>query len=120
MKCERGGSDAAAPDRRQAPQQRLGLAEPGQCSQQAAKTRQDRDLFQEHFADLFGCKTEREKSADFSRALFEAELKQQRHEQERRDNKKDTEAKEQIAKILRLICGFERLLANGFEAETEF
>src|SRR5207247_7681227 len=57
--------------------------------------------------------------ADLSRPLFESELKQQRHQQQGRSNKKDAEPEKELAKILRLIRGLERLLAHRFEPEPE-
>jgi hypothetical protein len=80
VKRERGGSNGASPDRGQTPEHRFGVTQARECSEQAAETRQYRSFFQEHSPDLFRRESEREKSADFSRALFKAELKEQGHE----------------------------------------
>src|SRR5439155_23695539 len=62
---------------------------------------------------------EREQRADFRRALFDAELKQQRHQQQRGGDEEEAEAEKQLAEILRLFGGCERLLPYRLEAQAD-
>ncbi|HYV34248.1 MAG TPA: hypothetical protein VE988_01005 [Gemmataceae bacterium] len=43
---------------------------------------------------MLDCETQGEQRAHFGRALLQAELKQERHEQQRCDHKENAEAKE--------------------------
>ncbi len=68
---------------------------------------------------MFGREAEGEQDADFRGALFEAELKEEGHEQQGGDDQEDAEAEKELAEVLGLGGGLEGLLADGLEAEAE-
>src|ERR1043165_6752674 len=113
MERERRRADCVSPNSGQAPKHRFGVTKSSEGSEQPAESCDDSPFFQQHFADLLRRESEGEKSADFGRALLETELKEHGHEEEGRDDEEDAEAEEEITKVLRLICGFKRLLADG-------
>src|SRR5262249_1916531 len=112
-------ADGASPDRRQSPEHGFGIKQSGHRANDAPHSRQRGSLPQEEPAHTFRRKTERQQDADFRHALLEPELKEQRHEQQRRDDQEEAEPKKQLTKILRLSDPFERLLMHWLEPQPD-
>ena len=81
---------------------------------------QHQSFAQEKIPHLLRREAEREQCADFWRALFEAELKQHRHQQQRRCDNEKTEAEKQSTEVLRFFRRLESLFTHWLEAQTQF
>ena len=88
-------------------------------AEQRAEQRQPRALAEQESPDLSRRESQREQRADFLGALFDAELKQQRHQHARRHDQEKTEPDEQPAEVLSLRARREGLRAHGLEREAE-
>ena len=119
MKVERRGADRIAPERGQTVEHRLRIADAAQHPEHAPDERNGDSLAQQQIPNALGREAECEQGADFVRALLDAKLKEQRHEDERRENQEEAEPDEQPAEILRLRTGRKRLRPHRLEAEAE-
>ena len=89
-------------------------------SEHAADEGQRRAFEQEQFPHAPRRETQRQQSPDFRRALLQAELKEQRHQDERRADEEKAEPDKQPAEVLGLRGGTQCLLPNRTEGEAQF
>ena len=102
MELKLGAADGAAPHRGERPQHRFGVSDAAQRAHDAAHQRQ-RDAFdQQQAPHLLRRQTQRQQGPDFGGALFEPELKEQRHQQQRGHDQEEAEPEKELAEVLRL------------------
>src|SRR5262249_4892503 len=81
--------------------------------------RQHCSFRQQHAPYLLRPEPKRQECPDLNLPLLHTKLEQQRHQQQRSYHEKDAEPEKELAEILRLVRGFERLLADWLEPQPE-
>src|SRR5262245_47591450 len=106
------------PDGNQGPEHGFGIAKADDGAQESAQQSKSSPFEQQEFSNLSRGETERQQCADFCDALFEAKLKEKRHQQQGGCDEEKAEPEEKLAEVLGLVNGLQRLLAEWFETEA--